>query len=212
MCSSDLNRAAYYLETQEYAKGLADIEESLNRNPLLAEVYLLRGNIYDRLGDLPQTLADYNQALDLHLAYPDEQRKLFNNRGNVYSRLGQDDLALADYNKALALDPTDLFALLNRGLVEEAGQDHETGAHLYRTTTYFLERIGVTSLDELPELAPYLPDMADLEDELAEMVAAPVATETTPEPGPAGEPGQPHQPHSPHSGDGTEPDGGTEPT
>ncbi len=40
-----------------------------------------------------------------------------------------------------------------------------------RTTRYFLERIGVTSLDELPELAPYLPDMDDLEDELAEMAA-----------------------------------------
>lgn len=61
--------------------------------------------------------------------------------------------------------------LLTRGLVEEAGQDHETGANLYRTTAYFLERIGVTSLDELPELAPYLPDMDDLEDELSEMVA-----------------------------------------
>ena len=94
--------------------------------------------------------------------------------------------------------------LLTRGLVEEAGQDHETGANLYRTTSYFLERIGVTSLDELPELAPYLPDMDDLEDELAEMAAAPVATESTPEP-------EPHHPHSPHSGDGTEPDGGTEP-
>jgi segregation and condensation protein B len=57
--------------------------------------------------------------------------------------------------------------LLTRGLVEEAGQDHETGANLYRTTAYFLERIGVTSLDELPELAPYLPDLDDLEDELA---------------------------------------------
>ena len=34
--------------------------------------------------------------------------------------------------------------LLTRGLVEEAGTDHETGAHLYRTTGYFLERIGVT--------------------------------------------------------------------
>ena len=33
--------------------------------------------------------------------------------------------------------------LLTRGLVEEAGTDHETGAHLYRTTSYFLERIGV---------------------------------------------------------------------
>lgn len=96
--------------------------------------------------------------------------------------------------------------LLTRGLVEEVGQDHETGANLYRTTTYFLERIGVTSIDELPELAPYLPDMDDLEDELAEMVApAPVATETGPEPD------APHPPHSPHSGDGTEPDGGTEP-
>ena len=96
--------------------------------------------------------------------------------------------------------------LFTRGLVEEAGHDHETGATLFRTTSYFLERIGVTSLDELPELAPYLPDMDDLEDELAEMVSAPVATESTPEPTP-----EPHHP-SPHSGDGTEPDGGTEPT
>ncbi len=55
--------------------------------------------------------------------------------------------------------------LLTRGLVEEAGTDTETGAHLYRTSGYFLERIGVTSLDDLPELAPFLPDMADVEDE-----------------------------------------------
>ncbi|MBA2956420.1 SMC-Scp complex subunit ScpB [Nocardioides sp. MAH-18] len=98
--------------------------------------------------------------------------------------------------------------LLSRGLVEEAGNDHETGANLYRTTTYFLERIGISSLDELPELAPYLPDMADLEDELAEMaapVAEPVGSEQEPEPAPP-------SPHSPHSGNGTEPDGGTEPT
>jgi len=59
--------------------------------------------------------------------------------------------------------------LLGRGLVEETGQDPTTGAHLYRTTSYFLERIGITGLDELPELAPYLPEMDDLEDELSEM-------------------------------------------
>ncbi|WP_342395245.1 SMC-Scp complex subunit ScpB [Nocardioides sp. T2.26MG-1] len=100
--------------------------------------------------------------------------------------------------------------LLTRGLVEEAGHDHETGANLYRTTTYFLERIGVTSIEDLPELAPYLPDMDDLEEELSEMVA-PVASEPAPEP--TSEPGHEHEhPHSPHSGDGTEPDGGTEPT
>ncbi len=65
--------------------------------------------------------------------------------------------------------------LLTRGLVEEAGHDGEHGATLYRTTGYFLERIGVQSLDELPELAPYLPEMDDLEDELAGLVEAPAA-------------------------------------
>lgn len=57
--------------------------------------------------------------------------------------------------------------LLNRGLVEEAGQDGEHGATLYRTTSYFLERIGIVSLDELPDLAPHLPDLAEVEEELA---------------------------------------------
>jgi len=64
--------------------------------------------------------------------------------------------------------------LLARGLVEECGHDQETSATLYRTTSYFLERIGVTSIDELPELAPFLPEMGDLE-ELEESIAAPKA-------------------------------------
>jgi segregation and condensation protein B len=53
-----------------------------------------------------------------------------------------------------------------RGLVEEAGTEHETGAILYRTTDYFLERLGLARLDELPDLAPFLPDhIEDAEEE-----------------------------------------------
>ena len=54
--------------------------------------------------------------------------------------------------------------LVTRGLVEEAGHDPETGAVLYRTTTYFLQRMGLRSLDELPALAPYLPEVDVLEE------------------------------------------------
>jgi segregation and condensation protein B len=54
--------------------------------------------------------------------------------------------------------------LFSRGLVEEAGADPETGAVLYRTTAYFLQRIGLRSLDELPALAPYLPGVDVLEE------------------------------------------------
>jgi segregation and condensation protein B len=57
--------------------------------------------------------------------------------------------------------------LTTRGLVEEAGKDPESGAVLYRTSSYFLERMGMTSLADLPPLAPYLPDV-DALDELAE--------------------------------------------
>lgn len=52
-----------------------------------------------------------------------------------------------------------------RGLVEEAATDPETGAILFRTTSYFLERLGLASLDQLPELAPFLPDHIDDEPE-----------------------------------------------
>lgn len=55
--------------------------------------------------------------------------------------------------------------LLARGLVEECGTEYETGALLYQTTGYFLERMGLKGLDELPDLAPLLPTAAEVEEE-----------------------------------------------
>jgi segregation and condensation protein B len=54
--------------------------------------------------------------------------------------------------------------LVTRGLIEECGAEHETGAHLYRTTTLFLEKLGLNSLEELPSLAPLLPEIEALDD------------------------------------------------
>lgn len=53
--------------------------------------------------------------------------------------------------------------LVLRGLVEEAGADAETGATLFRTTGYFLERLGLGQLSDLPELTQFLPDRFDEE-------------------------------------------------
>ena len=57
--------------------------------------------------------------------------------------------------------------LLTRGLVEERGIEHETGAILYGTTSFFLEKIGIRGIDDLPALAPFLPDIDGLDDLLA---------------------------------------------
>jgi segregation and condensation protein B len=49
--------------------------------------------------------------------------------------------------------------LVNRGLVEEAGIEGESGAILFQTTPYFLARLGIASLADLPEIAPHLPNI-----------------------------------------------------
>ncbi len=70
--------------------------------------------------------------------------------------------------------------LLTRGLVAESGHDPESGAILFRTTGYFLERMGLRSLDDLPALAPHLPEVDELEAELSQL-ARPQAVPDEPE-------------------------------
>ena len=55
--------------------------------------------------------------------------------------------------------------LLTRGLVHEVGTDPDSGGGLYATTPLFLERLGLTGLEDLPELAPLLPETSTMLDE-----------------------------------------------
>jgi segregation and condensation protein B len=54
--------------------------------------------------------------------------------------------------------------LMNRGLVQEGGVEQSTGAVLYTTTQYFLDRLNLDSLEDLPPVADYLPDLAEVEE------------------------------------------------
>ncbi|HEX2075488.1 MAG TPA: SMC-Scp complex subunit ScpB [Geodermatophilus sp.] len=55
--------------------------------------------------------------------------------------------------------------LISRGLVHEVGNDPDSGGGLYATTPLFLEKLGLTGLDELPELGPLLPEASAVLDE-----------------------------------------------
>lgn len=57
--------------------------------------------------------------------------------------------------------------LVARGLITEAGTDEDSGATTFATTELFLERLGLTSLTDLPDIAPLLPDV-DVIDDLSE--------------------------------------------
>lgn len=54
--------------------------------------------------------------------------------------------------------------LLARGLITEAGTDQDTGAVTFATTELFLERLGLSSLADLPDIAPLLPGVDSIDD------------------------------------------------
>lgn len=70
--------------------------------------------------------------------------------------------------------------LLARGLITESGTDETTRAGLLSTTDYFLQRLGLGDLSELPPIAPHLPEASDLEAELSRLVV-PGEDEPSPE-------------------------------
>lgn len=47
--------------------------------------------------------------------------------------------------------------LLTRGLIAEDGTEEHTSAVRYKTTDYFLELLGLNSIEELPKISPLLP-------------------------------------------------------
>jgi predicted O-linked N-acetylglucosamine transferase (SPINDLY family) len=89
---------------------LAALDALLARGPN-AEALYNRANIFKRLGQHEQALADYDHALSVR---PDFVEAWFN-RGNLILDLGRPDDALASYDNGLATSPGNLDLLNNRG-------------------------------------------------------------------------------------------------
>ena len=55
----------------------------------------------------------------------------------------------------------------------------EKAGHQKSTTDYFLERLGLAAVSDLPPIAPHLPEAADLAAELAALAIIPDDVEET---------------------------------
>jgi segregation and condensation protein B len=107
---------------------------------------------------------------------PYVERFVRDGRPATLSRAALETLAIIAYRqpitrarisaiRGVAVDAV-VRTLLARGLIDEAGTEPVSGAVLHRTTAYFLERLGVAALDELPPLADFLSDQTiDLVDD-----------------------------------------------
>jgi segregation and condensation protein B len=78
--------------------------------------------------------------------------------------------------------------LLARGLITEAGTDPDSGAVTFGTTELFLERLGLSSLADLPDIAPLLPDVDVIEDLSETLADEPRFAKLSGTPAPSGAP------------------------
>ncbi len=88
-----------YCKQKKYHQALLSTSKALLLNPLYADAFLNRGNVYDELGQPYKAIEDYTNALALR---PRDSYALYN-RAAVYSGIGRTDEAIADFMKSCEL-------------------------------------------------------------------------------------------------------------
>ena len=123
----------------------------------------------DRVGFELREVAGGWRLMTSPVARPVLERWLIGARNGRLTQAALETLAVVAYRQPIArvtigeirgVNPDGaLRSLVSRGLVTEVGREDGPGqAVLFGTTSQFLERMGLRSLDELPPVPPYLPD------------------------------------------------------
>jgi tetratricopeptide (TPR) repeat protein len=153
---------SYFTQT-DYAAALRVIARAIAALPTqlappqgAAEAYFRLGWLYQNQGDIQQTLANYNKAIEL-----DPKNSLaYNNRGLVYDKQGDYQQAISDYSQAIELAPTNFAAFTNRGVVyyrqgnyQQAIADYNQALELnpQNATAYYNRGLTYAAQDNLQQ-------------------------------------------------------------
>ena len=144
--------------------------------------------VTDKLQQMAAALTERDSGIDLREAgggwrlytrarfAPYVERLLLDGSRSKLTRAALETLAVVAYRQPVtrarvsAVRGVNVDAVIRtlvaRGLITEAGTDTDTGATTF-ATELFLERLGLSSLTDLPDIAPLLPDV-DVIDDLSE--------------------------------------------
>jgi tetratricopeptide (TPR) repeat protein len=96
-------RAESYLANGELAKARNDLEDSLRRNPNVAQVHFLLGNVHFKENRLDHALAAYSRALNVVGNNSELKAQILKNRATVQFQMAAFDQAATDYESAVEL-------------------------------------------------------------------------------------------------------------
>ncbi|MHA1950891.1 MAG: tetratricopeptide repeat protein, partial [Candidatus Thorarchaeota archaeon] len=117
-------------------------EKAVEIFPGFEMAWITMANVYEDLGNHPQTLDTFEKALE-HLP---NSSAIWVSLGQFYRRMGQDDKAEEPYRKAIDCNSENSFALSNLGfLLAKKGHFEEAEKFLSRSLEVNPERIGESS-------------------------------------------------------------------
>jgi segregation and condensation protein B len=162
------------------------VDAPVTEPALAAAVSRPAAEIREHLVAMAERLADSGSGIDLREAgggwrfytrdrfAPVVERFVLDGAHTRLSRAALESLAVIAYRQPVTRGRVAAVRGVNvdgvirtltaRGLIEEVGADADTGGTLYRTTEMFLERMGLSSIEELPPLGPLLPDVDAIDD------------------------------------------------
>lgn len=91
-----------YKTQARWQEALGEFDAAIRLDPNYADAYLMRGYVYNALGEFGSAIQDYDEAIGLGQGYI-----VFANRGVAYSRLGQYERAIQDFDEAIRRNPGD---------------------------------------------------------------------------------------------------------
>ncbi len=125
-----LVRAAAEMDMSEFKLALADFNKGIELDPLYAEAWNNRGNVYFNLKDYNSAIKDYTKAIELDRKY----QLPFNNRGSCKRNQGDYAGALEDFSRAVEIDTNFFVAFHNRGLTKYYMKDYSGALQDYDRT------------------------------------------------------------------------------
>lgn len=121
-------RAEAYIAIGELRTGAyGDLTVAIRQDPTNPELYLLRSQLFSRVGSTEEAVADCTRAIELD----DDNARYYAARGLAHCDSGNVDRALADFDRAAARDPNCTLVYMGRGLCYAATNDDEAALQAF---------------------------------------------------------------------------------
>jgi segregation and condensation protein B len=162
------------------------VDSPINEESLADTLQQPRARILVALRTMAQKFTDRTSGIDLRrvgegwrfytrdVYAPFVEKLLLDGQRSKLTRAALESLAVIAYRQPVTRSRVAavrgvnvdgvIRTLLARGLIEEMGTDPDTTGTLYVTTELFLERLGLSSLNDLPAIAPLLPEVDSIDD------------------------------------------------